>query len=108
MQDLGWNSWGSWAATGGAGILGRLMFHARQVQMGKCKPLTWALLWDLPIALGMGWIALGIASWLEVRHEVTISIALIVAYLGPYGIDSLFAKWSDYKFGKKGDDNAAE
>lgn len=101
MQGMDWGNWGPWAATGGAGMLGRLMFHARQVQMGKRKPLTWALFWDLPIALGMGWIALGLASWLEVRHEVTISISLIVAYLGPYGIDSLFAKWSDYKFGKK-------
>jgi hypothetical protein len=49
----------------------------------------------------MGWIALGLASWLHAQQEVTISIALIVAYLGPYGIDSLFVKWSEYKFGEK-------
>ena len=101
MQDLDWNALGPWAATGGAGMLGRLMFHARQVQMGRRKPFTWALFWDIPIALGMGWIALGLASWLGVRHEVMVSIALVVAYLGPYGMDTLFAKWSDYKFGKK-------
>ena len=82
-------------------MLGRLMFHARQVQMGRRKPFTWALFWDIPIALGMGWIALGLASWLGVRNEVMVSIALVVAYLGPYGMDTLFAKWSDYKFGKK-------
>lgn len=98
---MDWNSWGPWAATGGAGVLGRLMFHAKQVQLGRRKPLSWTLFWDLPIALGMGWIALGLASWLHAQHEVTISIALIVAYLGPYGIDSLFVKWSEYKFGEK-------
>ena len=101
MMDTDWGSAGPWAATGGAGVLGRLMFHAWQVQMGKRKPLSWTLLWDLPIALGMGWIALGLASWLNVRHEVMISIALVVAYLGPYSIDSLFAKWSEWKFGKE-------
>jgi len=49
----------------------------------------------------MGWISLGLSSWLNVHWEVTISIALIVAYLGPYGIDTMFVKWSDWKFGKK-------
>lgn len=101
MADMDWNTWGPWATTSGAGVLGRLMFHARQVQLGRRKPLTWALAWDLPIALGMGWIALGIATWLRMPQEVTVSIALVVAYLGPYAIDSLFMKWSEWKFGKE-------
>ena len=85
----------SWLVTAGAGLLGRLMFHAREVQMQRRKPLSWVLFWDLPIALGMGWIALGLGSWLNANHEVTISIALAISYLGPHGIDTAFAKWSD-------------
>ena len=92
-----------WAMIGGAGVLGRLMYHAKLVQAGKRKPFTWALLWDVPIALGMGWIALGLGTWLHVQWEVTVSLALGIAYLGPYGIDSVFARWADKKFG--GTDN---
>ena len=93
--------YGTWIFTGGAGLLGRLMFHAKLVQTGQRKPFSWILLWDIPIALGMGWISLGLSQWLNVAWEMTISIALVVAYLGPYGIDTIFLKWSDWKFGKK-------
>lgn len=86
-------------------MLGRLMYHARQVQLGKRKPLTWLLLWDVPVALGMGWIAYGIASFASLPWEATVSFALVTSYLGPYGIDALFVKWADWKFGKS---NAAD
>lgn len=94
-----------WLYTGGAGLIGRLMFHAKLVQVGQRKPLSWLLFWDIPIALGMGWISLGLSSWLGVEWQVTISMSLVVAYLGPYGIDSLFVKWAEWKFGQKGEKN---
>lgn len=100
MADGSPGDYTSWLFTGGAGLLGRLMFHARLVQSGHRKPFSWVLVWDVPIALGMGWISLGLSRWLQVDWEVTISISLVVAYLGPYGIDTLFAKWSDWKFAK--------
>lgn len=88
-----------WILTGGAGMLGRLMFHAKQVQRGCRKPFGWVLLWDIPIALGMGWIALGLGSWLKVPWEVIVSISLATSYLGPHVIDMIFAKWSETKLG---------
>lgn len=84
-----------WAFTGGAGVLGRLMFHAKQVQRGQRKPFSWTMLWDIPIALGMGWISLGLGTWLNLQWEVTFSLALSIAYLGPYTIDRLFALYAD-------------
>ena len=90
---------------GGAGILGRLMFHAKQVQAGVRKPLSWVLLWDLPIALGSGWIAYGIAVYFKAPWEATISLSIVCSYLGPYGIDTIFDKWASLKFGKKTDAN---
>lgn len=89
-----------WVLMGGAGMLGRLMYHARLVQAGTHKPFTWVLLWDLPIALGAGWVAYGLATWLHVVWEVTVSLSIVVSYLGPYAIDTVFAKWADTKFGK--------
>lgn len=81
-------------------MLGRLTYHARQVQLGKRKPFSWVLLWDIPVALCMGWIAFGGATWFKVPWEATVSLALVASYLGPYTIDLLFVKWADIKFGK--------
>lgn len=81
-------------------MLGRLTYHAYQVQLGKRKPFSWVLLWDIPVALTMGWVAFGIAAWFKVSWEVTVSLALVASYLGPHGIDVLFTKWADWKFQK--------
>lgn len=85
----------AYAYTGGAGMIGRLMFHSRQVQMGKRKPFSLALIMDLPIALGMGWTALGMAKFLGFAPEPTTSLAIAAAYLGPYSVDRLFIAFTD-------------
>lgn len=87
-----------WIMTGAAGMIGRLAFHAKQVQSGNRKAFSWILLWDIPIALCMGWLALGIGVWLKVNWEVTISLSLVTSYLGPHAIDLLFLRWIESKF----------
>lgn len=81
-------------------MIGRLMYHAKMVQAGQKKPLSWALFWDIPIALGTGWIALGISEAFGVQWHGVVSISIVAGYMGPYGIDTVFARWSDWKFGK--------
>jgi hypothetical protein len=103
MDHIDWEHIAPWLFTGGAGMIGRMMYHSKQVQAGKRKPLGWALIWDIPIALGTGWIALGLCKWWDLPWEEVVSVAIVAGYLGPYGIDSLFAKWADWKFGKKED-----
>jgi len=90
----------AYAYTGGAGVIGRLMFHARQVQMGKRKPWSWALVFDLPIAFGMGWSAYGLAVWFGLAPEPTISVAIAASYLGPYSVDRAFALFAERYFNK--------
>lgn len=87
--------------TGGAGLLGRLMFHSRLVQQGKRKPISWALLTDIPIALGMGWTALGIGVWLGLPQQVTVSIGIAFGHLGPVVIDRVFTGLIEKHFGEK-------
>jgi len=89
-----------YAWTGGAGVMGRLMFHARQVQQGKRKPLTWALLFDLPIALAMGWMVYGLCVWFDLAAQPTVSAAIAASYLGPYSVDRVFTLLADKWFGK--------
>lgn len=96
----GFNEAVPYAWTGGAGILGRLMHHARQVQNGKRKPWTWALLFDLPIAFGMGWGAYGACVWWNLGAEPTLSIAIAASYLGPYSVDRIFSRLADKWFGE--------
>lgn len=108
MQDkFGWADVVPWALIGGAGMLGRLTYHARQVQLGKRKPFSWVLMWDIPVALSMGWVAYGAASLARIPWEATVSLALVASYLGPHTLDILFVKWADWKFGKKAG-NAAD
>lgn len=90
MQDATPYMW-----TGGAGVLGRLMFHARQVQQGRRKPVSWALLFDLPIALAMGWITYGLCVWFGLEPQPTISAAIAASYLGPFTLDRLFTAWAE-------------
>lgn len=101
MADwTGMNEGAPYVWTGGAGLLGRLMFHARQVQQGRRKPASIALAFDLPIALAMGWITYGICVWFDLRPEPTISAAIAVSYLGPYSVDRMFARIADKYLGQ--------
>lgn len=86
--------------TGGAGLLGRLMFHAREVQRGRRKPLSTALAFDIPIALAMGWAAYGLCVWFNLAMQPTITAAILGSYLGPYTLDRIFARAAERYFGK--------
>lgn len=101
-MEPNWQDMASYAWTGGAGILGRLMYHARQVQRGHRKPLTWALFWDLPIAFGMGWFVLGMCDYFSATSSFAVSMAIGASYLGPYSVDRVFVMIGDKYFGGKG------
>jgi hypothetical protein len=87
-----------YAWTGAGGLVGRLMFHAHQVQRGKRKPLSWVLAADLPIGLGMGWLTLGGCDWFGIAAAPSISLAIAAGHLGPYSIDRVFAALAERYF----------
>lgn len=78
-------------------MLGRLMYHAKLVQRGERKPFSAALLFDIPIALGSGWVSIGFCKYMDMPWEAVVSSAIVAAYFGPYGMDTLFAKWANRK-----------
>lgn len=78
-------------------MLGRLMYHAKLVQQGKRKPFSVALVFDIPIALGSGWVAIGISTYFKLPWEAIVSSAIVAAYFGPYGMDTIFSRWLDRK-----------
>lgn len=87
--------------TGAGGLLGRLMFHAREVQRGRRKPWSAALVFDVPIALGMGWGAYGVCFLKHLAIEPSVTAAILASYLGPYTLDMLFGRIAEKYLGNK-------
>ncbi|NOW44120.1 hypothetical protein FHW96_000247 [Novosphingobium sp. SG751A] len=87
--------------TGAGGVLGRLMFHAREVQRGRRKPWSGALLYDVPIALGMGWSAYGACVWAHLAIQPSVTAAILASYLGPYTLDRMIGRVADRYLGGK-------
>ena len=76
---------------GGAGVVGQVMRHMHMVQTGNQKPWLWTL-FDMLIALGIGWIVLGLGEWLGVPVKATQSLAIIGGWGGPHLMDILIAR----------------
>lgn len=78
-----------------ASLLGRLMFHARAAQRGTRRFFSWHLVWELPVAVGMGLIGDALATWLALTEGTRVGFIAAVAYLGPHAIDELFVAARD-------------
>jgi drug/metabolite transporter (DMT)-like permease len=66
-----------------AGMIGRLMHHAREVQALRRQPFSWHLLWELPIACGMGLIANALCEYMGFSRTVSVGVVVSISYLGP-------------------------
>lgn len=69
--------------------LGRIVYIIGLVRRGERRFWSWNLMWELPVAIFMGLIGLGLAEWLQVadRWQETAIIAAC-GYLGPRGFES--------------------
>jgi|GEM_PF-1874867 len=65
------------------GLLGRLMYHAREAQAGRRPVLGWHLVLELPVAGGMCAVGMGIASWLALGFWPTVAVVTAISYVGP-------------------------
>lgn len=75
-----------WAA------VGRMMYHARQVQQGRRRVFSPALVWELPVALGMGAVGAGLAQWLGLTGQMRDGLVVCAAYIGPRMIEQAFER----------------
>lgn len=71
-------------------LVGRAMFHAKLVQQGRRRVFSLALIWELPIALGMYMVGAGVADALGSTGHIRDGIIVSCAYLGPRAIEQLF------------------
>lgn len=80
--------------TGGAGVVGRGMYHLHLIQKGESKPWLWTLC-DMLIALGIGWTVLGLGEWFSVPVKATQSLAILAGWGGPHLMDRIIAAGID-------------
>lgn len=94
MNGGGGGLWDLFQASGVAwffGVIGRLVFHSREVQAGRRSPFGWHLLWEIPVAIAMGTIGMGIASYLSLPHGwPTAAVVASISYIGPGFIEWAF------------------
>ena len=72
--------------TGGAGVVGHIMYNLHLIQKGERKPWWWVLC-GMCIALVTGWTVLGLGEWADIPYKATQSLAIIAGWGGPHLID---------------------
>lgn len=91
MDDMGMRDIAAQGATaGGLGVLGRLIALAHA---GATRPSGWSLLWEIPLALGMGVIGKGLADWFGLDAFPEYAVTIAVSYSGPRLLDIAAARW---------------
>ena len=61
------------------GLLGRLMSMAQE----RRNPFSGALAWELPAAIGLGWLGRAIGEYVGLQGFELMSASIVVAYMGP-------------------------
>lgn len=61
------------------GLLGRLMSMAQE----RRNPFGRSLLWELPAAIGLGFVGRGVGEYLGAKGFALMSCSVVVAYMGP-------------------------
>ncbi len=82
-----------------AAMIGRGMYHAQEVRARRRPILSWDLIWEVPLAVGMALIGEGLAEYWGLSRSVGTALIAVISYLGPRGVGALFEKWIA---GKKG------
>lgn len=85
MQAL----WGAAATTMIAALIGRALYHGNEVRAGRRRLIGLHLLWEVPTAVGMAFVAEALASYLGLSSEATTGMVAVLSYLGPRGVRDL-------------------
>lgn len=81
------------AAAGGMGLIGRLLALATSAR----RPSGWNLLWEVPLAIGMGVMGKGIADHLGLTGFPNFAVIIAVSYSGPRIIDIMLTRYGEGK-----------
>jgi len=80
------------ASTFGLALIGRLVWHARMAQRSERQFFSKYLLYELIIALGIGYVAEGVVTYLGLEGKVALAGIIVLSYLGPGGLEVLIVR----------------
>lgn len=81
------------ALAGGMGMLGRMLALAASTK----RPMGICLLWEIPMAIGMGVVGKGIADAFGLTGFSNFAVIIAVSYTGPRLIDIALARYAEGK-----------
>ena len=81
------------ALAGGMGMLGRMLALASSTK----RPIGLCLLWEIPMAIGMGVVGKGIADAFTLTGFSNFAVIIAVSYTGPRLIDIALARYAEGK-----------
>ena len=84
LAGAGWSTF--WASAAG-----RLLFHTTMVRRGVRRFWSRDLIWELPVALGMGFVGDGLAEYLGEAGATRTGLIVTISYLGPRVLETAFA-----------------
>jgi hypothetical protein len=84
------------AGAGALGLLGRALHWVRR----DSRPIGWSLLWEVPVAIGMGIIGKGIGDYFGLNDFPEYAVTIGTAYIGPRLIDWCL-EIAEQRIGKK-------
>jgi hypothetical protein len=66
-----------------------IAFTGRMIALAVVRPpLSWGLLWELPLCIGLGVIGSGIAEHFDLHGHQAAALIAAVAYSGPAGLSA--------------------
>ena len=72
--------------------IGRMMYQVQEVQSKHRRFWSLHLIWEMFLALGVGFAADGLASYMGLTGKPVTAVIIVVAYLGPRGVESLIVR----------------
>jgi hypothetical protein len=73
--------------------IGRLMWHTSEVKRKNRRFISLDLIWELPVAFGMGIFGEGASSYFDLDQTSSLAVIAALAYLGPRGIEVMLCRW---------------
>lgn len=89
-RNLDGFDWWTVMLAGILGAIGRLMALAQQ---NPRPAVGWHLAWELPLAVGLGWMGLGVAEYFKLEGFAVQASSIAMSYLGPRFITSAADQW---------------
>lgn len=94
IDDLGMGDLARQGATAGTlGLLGRLVALASSAR----RPNGWSLLWEIPLAIGMGVVGKGVADAMRLDGFQHYAVVIAISYAGPRYLDLILARVAEAK-----------